>query len=152
MRQPAGRRAAARGWIVGSLTIFGQGARTSGFGIIASVTACSSSWYDAMNARSVRAVGGEGVEVVAAQAIRLVRPDEVREVRRKLRDDRRIDRVIDPRPDLDVGRVEALLPADGIVMTTSPPISSLPVQVVADRRPEEPRPEAALPEDPRTRA
>ena len=73
----------------------------SGFGIIASVTAWSSSWYEAMNARIVRAVGGKVSNSSRRQAIRLVRPDEVREMRAQLGDDRRIDRVVHPRPDLD---------------------------------------------------
>ena len=81
------------------------------------------------------------------QAVRLVGPHEVGQVATQLVDDRRRHGIVHPRPDLDVGGVEPLLPdrrqGDDDVAADE----LAPVVVVADRRAEQPGPEPALPED-----
>ena len=66
----------------------------------------------------------KGVELVTRQPVGFVGADEVRKVRTELRDDGRVDRVVDARPHVDVDALNRRCQLDGIVMTTSPPISS----------------------------
>ena len=97
----------ALGWIA---RLGHQAGRTSGFGTSASPTWWSSSWYEPMNARRVRAVGPNVSNSSRAQAVGLERPHEVGEPRPQLVDDRRGDRLVHPRPDLDRRGVEPALP------------------------------------------
>ena len=77
-----------------------------------------------MNARRVRALGPNVSNSSVRRAVRLVRPDEVREVASAARRGWPGRRGRPSAADLDVRRIEATLPGAGIVMMTSPPISS----------------------------
>ena len=90
----------------------------------------------------------ERIEGSRRESIRPVRADEVREMGGERGHDGRVDRVVDPRPDLDVGRVEAFLPG-GRHRDDDVAADQLgPVVVMADRRAEQPRSVAPLTEKP----
>ena len=119
--------------------------RLSGSGMSASVTSPSSSWHEAMNARSVRAVAPYASNAsMPSPSGSYAFTNSAR--RRSQRKERGRHRVVDPRPDLHVRGIEAPLPGGRKREDDIPPDELRPVVVVPDRRAQQARPEASRPE------